>query len=205
MIAADSIASIIRFILECDKLKAVERRTIPAGLTRRENSAEHSWSLALLAMVLIPSIDPSLDSLRVLKMLIVHDIVEIDAGDTFCYADQAGKEEREQVAAERIFGLLPPEASGELMELWREFEEGTSKEAAFANAMDRILPLLQNHANGGGSWIEHGISLEQVLGRAGKIAAVSPELWVHVRGLLDSAVDQGWLADAPASKLGDPA
>lgn len=204
MTTADSIEPIVRFILECDKLKAVERRTIPAGLTRRENSAEHSWSLALLAMVLIPSVDPSLDSLRVLKMLIVHDIVEIDAGDTFCYADQAGKEEREQLAAERIFGILPPEASRELMDLWREFEEGATKEAAFANAMDRTLPLLQNHANGGGSWIEHGISLEQVLGRTGKVAAVSPELWAHARGLLDSAVDQGWLAGPSATPPGSP-
>lgn len=188
-------ASVLPFILECEKLKAIERRSYPVGFTRRENSAEHSWSLALLAMTLIPAIDPSLDSLRILKMLVLHDIVEIDAGDTFCYADQSGKVERETLAARRIFGLLPEGLNAEFMALWEEFEAGLTKEAAFANAMDRIMPLLQNHANRGKSWIEHGVTLEQVLQRNSVIGKVSPALWEHVRKLLDEAAAQGWLPE----------
>jgi putative hydrolase of HD superfamily len=186
-------ADIIAFILECEKLKTVERRTYPTGLTRRENSAEHSWSLALLAMTLIPSVDATLDSLRVLKMLILHDIVEIDAGDTFCYADQGDKAEREQRAAERIFGMLPAPLAGEFTTLWQEFEEGSTKEAAFANAMDRAMPLLQNFSNRGQSWREHGVSYEQVIARNGGIEKVSPELWEHLLAKLDLAAERGWL------------
>ena len=189
-------ASVLPFILECEKLKAIERRSYPVGFTRRENSAEHSWSLALLAMTLVPSVDPSLDSLRILKMLILHDIVEIDAGDTFCYADQTGKAERETLAARRIFGLLPQGLGAEFTALWEEFEAGATKEAAFAHAMLRLMPLLQNHANSGKSWIEHGVTLEQVLQRNSVIGNVSPALWDHVRKLLDEAADRGWLGRA---------
>jgi putative hydrolase of HD superfamily len=183
----------IRFILECEKLKAVERRSCPVGLDRRENSAEHSWSLALMAMTLIPAVDPSLDTLRVIKMLILHDVVEIDAGDTFCYGDQGAKVELEQAAATRIFGMLDGSPKIEFMELWREFEACETAEAKFANAMDRLMPLLQNHANGGGAWIEHGITLDQVVLRNRVIREVSPELWTIVGSLLDEAVRRGWL------------
>lgn len=183
----------LRFILECDKLKAVERRTRPVGLMRRENSAEHSWSLALMAMTLIPAINPALDTLRVLQMLIVHDLVEIDAGDTFCYGDQGDKSERELAAAARLFGLLPAATGDSFQSLWREFEDAVTPEAIFANAMDRLLPLLQNHANGGGSWIDHGVTLEQVLGRNRGIEAVSPELWAVVSSIATAAADKGWL------------
>lgn len=186
-------ANMIPFILECEKLKAIERRSYPVGMNRRENSAEHSWSLALMAMTLIPTVDPTLDTLRVLKMLILHDIVEIDAGDTFCYADQGDKAEREQLAAKRIFGMLPKELESEFTALWEEFEEGATKEADFANAMDRTMPLLQNLSNQGRSWIEHGVSIEQVLGRNRKIGDVSPALWEYIRKLLDEATNQGWL------------
>lgn len=186
-------ADIIPFILECEKLKTVERRTYPTGLTRRENSAEHSWSLALLAMTLIPSVDPTLDALRVIKMLILHDIVEIDAGDTFCYGDQGDKAEREQRAAARIFGLLPAPLAEDFTALWEEFEEGSTKEAAFANAMDRAMPLLQNFSNSGQSWREHGVSYEQVIARNGRIGEVSPELWSHLVQMLELASERGWL------------
>lgn len=184
-------ANLIPFILECEKLKTVERRTYPTGLTRRENSAEHSWSLALLAMTLIPSVDPTLDALRVLKMLVLHDIVEIDAGDTFCYADQGDKAEREQRAAERIFGMLPAPLGEEFTALWQEFEAGITKEAAFANAMDRSMPLLQNFSNSGQSWREHGVRHEQVIARNGRIGDVSPELWKYLLGLLEKAKAEG--------------
>lgn len=192
-------ANVIPFILECEKLKAIERRSYPVGMKRRENSAEHSWSLSLMAMTLIPMVDPTLDALRVLKMLILHDIVEIDAGDTFCYADQGDKAEREQLAAKRIFGMLPTELESEFTTLWEEFEEGATKEAAFANAMDRTMPLLQNLSNQGRSWIEHGVSIEQVLGRNRKIGDVSPALWDYIRKLLDEATDQGWLKKSAIS------
>jgi len=190
------IDSALRFILECEKLKGVERRCRPVGLPRRENSAEHSWSLALMTMTLIPAINPSLDALRVLKMVILHDIVEIDAGDTFCYGDQGDKAEKEQAAAARIFGLLPASLAPEFIELWEEFEQGATPEAKFANAMDRLLPLLQNHANSGGAWPEHGISIEQVMTRNRAIEAVSPELWQHVTILAGEAVAAGWLKPA---------
>ncbi|QJE95475.1 HD domain-containing protein [Luteolibacter luteus] len=194
-------ASVIPFILECEKLKAIERRTYPAGFKRRENSAEHSWSLALLAMTLIPKIDPSLDTLRILKMLILHDIVEIDAGDTFCYADQGDKAEREKLAAQRIFGMLPADLCAEFTGLWEEFEEGSTMEAAFANAMDRAMPLLQNHANQGLSWIEHGVSFDQVMARNGKIGNVSAELWKAIRERLDEAMEKGWLKKGDSHAL----
>ncbi|HEY1121253.1 MAG TPA: HD domain-containing protein [Haloferula sp.] len=190
------IDSALRFILECEKLKGIERRSRPIGLPRRENSAEHSWSLALMAMTLIPAIDPSLDSLRVLKMVILHDIVEIDAGDTFCYADQGNKAEKEQAAAARIFGLLPDDLTQEFIALWEEFEHGATPEAKFANAMDRLMPIMQNHANDGGAWPEHGISIDQVMTRNRNIEAVSPELWQHVTALTEEAVAKGWLKPA---------
>ncbi|MEK7952345.1 HD domain-containing protein [Luteolibacter soli] len=190
------IDSALRFVLECEKLKGIERRSRPIGLPRRENSAEHSWSLALLAMTLIPAIDPSLDTLHILKMVILHDIVEIDAGDTFCYGDQGNKAEKEQAAAKRIFGMLHESLASEFISLWEEFEQGATPEAKFANAIDRLLPIMQNHANGGGAWPEHGISIDQVLTRNRNIEAVSPELWQHVTALANEAVAAGWLKPA---------
>ena len=201
----------LRFILESDKLKDVERRTRPVGLARKENSAEHSWSLALMAMTLIPVVNPALDTLRVLKMLILHDLVEIDAGDTFCYGEQGDKKERELAAAERLFGLLPGATGASFLSLWQEFEDAVTPEAIFANAMDRLLPLLQNHANGGGSWTEYGVSLEQVLARNRGIEATSPELWCMVESLAAEAAAQGWLkvislpsADRPDARCHPP-
>lgn len=191
--AAAMIESALQFILECDKLKAIERRSRPVGMERRENSAEHSWSLALMAMTLGPAIDPTLDLLRVLKMLVLHDIVEIDAGDTFCYADQTGKKEREQAAAERIFGMLPGERGAEFMALWQEFEEGATAEACFANAMDRLMPLLQNHANQGTSWLENDVRAEQVLARIEFFRGPYPQLMTHVEALVASAREAAWL------------
>jgi putative hydrolase of HD superfamily len=185
--------SALQFILECDKLKAIERRSRPVGMERRENSAEHSWSLALMAMTLGPAIDPTLDLLRVLKMLVLHDIVEIDAGDTFCYADQTGKKEREQAAAARIFGLLPGESAAEFMALWQEFEAGLTPEACFANALDRLMPIIQNHANQGSSWLENGVHAEQVLARAEFVRGPYPQLMAHIETVVASARQAAWL------------
>jgi len=146
-----------------------------------------------MTMTLIPAINPSLDILRVLKMVILHDIVEIDAGDTFCYGDQGDKDVKEQAAAARIFGMLPENLAREFIALWEEFEQGATPEARFANAMDRLLPIMQNHANGGGAWPDHGISIEQVMTRNRRIEEVSPELWQHVTTLANEAVAAGWL------------
>ncbi len=188
------IDSVIPFIVECEKLKAVERRTQPAGLDRRENSAEHSWSLALLAMALAADTDPGVDQLRVIKMLVIHDIVEIDAGDTFCYADRPDEAAAEELAAARIFALLPCEVAAEFTGLWREFALGETGEARVARALDRLLPLVQNHHNGGGSWREHEVTLDQTLERNACIGRASGKWWTFAKALLNDAANEGMLA-----------
>jgi len=190
--------NVIPFIVECEKLKSVLRRTKVVGTDRRENSAEHSWSLALLAMALFPHMPASLDQLRVLKMILLHDIVEIDAGDTFCYAVRPDKVECEQRAADRIFALLAPEVAADFMALWHEFEAGETPEAAFANALDRMLPLIQNLNNNGQSWREHGITWKQVHERNIVIARSSPALWQEIEAMLRAAADSGILPDGGA-------
>lgn len=190
------IESGIRFLEELDKLKAVERRSYPIGLDRRENSAEHSWSLAMAVMTLAPTADPSLDLLRATQMALLHDIVEIDAGDTFVYADQTGKFGKELAAAERIFGLLPPDQATAYQALWQEFETGSSVEARFVRALDRLLPLILNFHAEGRTWREHGIRYEQVFARNRHIADGSEELWTYALKLMDAAVARGWLPKA---------
>lgn len=187
------------FILELDRLKSVMRRTRLLSGDRYENSAEHSWHLAMMALVLHehanrPS-DRPLDLLRVLKMLLVHDIVEIDAGDTFAYdkAGHASKVEREQGAAERIFGLLPDDQEQEMRALWDEFEERATSEARFAAALDRLMPLLHNAHGGGASWREHGIVLAQVEALATHVGDGSNTLAEVVDRLLDESVALGLL------------
>ncbi len=183
----------IEFLNELEKLKATERRSYPIGLNRRENSAEHSWSLAIAVMTLAPDVDPELDILRIIQMALLHDIVEIDAGDTFCYADQTGKYEKEASAAKRIFGMLPEAQAQSYFDLWQEFELGSSKEAVFANALDRLLPLIQNFHAKGRSWIENQVSYEQVFERNQKISDGSPELWSYALKIIEAARDKGWL------------
>lgn len=185
----------LAFLLEADHLKQVERMTKILGATRRENSAEHSWHLALFALVLAEHTDDAVDVGRTITMLLLHDLVEIDAGDTFAYDEAAHetKERREREAADRLFGLLPDDQGRALRALWEEFEAGESPEARFANAVDRLQPLLLNHANGGGPWREHNISRARVVARNAPIGAGSTRLWslaqlrideVHARGLL---------------------
>lgn len=188
------------FIIECDKLKSVLRRTYPVGSDQREDSAQHSWSLAILAMTLLPVLAPELEALRVLKMLLVHDIVEIDAGDTFVYAVQDGKAEKEMLAAERLFGLLPGPAGAEFMALWQEFETGATREAAFANSLDRVLPILQNFHNGGRSWRENGVCYEQVHARNQMIRHGSAALWAYVERLIQEACERGYLPKREAAE-----
>ena len=181
----------MRFLIEVDRLKQVLRRTSIVGNERLENSAEHSWHVTLMALVLSEHAAASgLDQLKVLKMLIVHDLVEIDAGDTFVY-DQVGlkdQEEREERAAERIFGLLPADTGAELRAVWDEFEARQSPEAKFARGLDRLQPMVLNYTNGGGPWQEHGISADQVRDINGCIEDGAPELWRYAEELIEDAV-----------------
>ncbi|HEX2190719.1 MAG TPA: HD domain-containing protein [Longimicrobiaceae bacterium] len=193
----DRIARQLRFVVEIDRLKTVIRRTLLTDASRRENSAEHSWHLALMAALLSEHAGAGVDVARTMKMVLVHDVVEIDAGDAFCYdaAANVGKEERERLAAERIFGLLPPEQAEELRALWEEFEAGETPEARFAVALDRLQPLIQNIHSGGGSWREHGIAREQVLRRMEPIRTGAPALWPTVLEAVERAVAEGHLRD----------
>ncbi|HHY65579.1 MAG TPA: HD domain-containing protein [Clostridiaceae bacterium] len=188
----------IRFILEIDKLKNIYRMTKIHDGTRRENDAEHSWHIALMAFLLSEyARDPGIDILKVMKMCIVHDLVEIDAGDTFCYDAQANldKQEREQKAADRIFGMLPEDQGMELRALWEEFDAMETPEAKYAAAMDRLQPVLMNFLNKGGTWKEHNISKEQVVNRNRRIEDGAPALWELASQLIDEAVEKGLLRD----------
>lgn len=187
--------AVVDFILELDKLKAVARKIKPLGLDRYENSAEHSWQLALLAFSLMPHADPVIDLNRTIRMLLVHDIGEIDTGDTMAFVE-GGWEERkaaESAAVKRIFGLLPDSQAAELLALWQEFEAGETNEARFANAVDRAMPVLLNLANDGQSWRENGIGYERVVARVrAPIEAGCPALWRHIDAQLQEARRQGW-------------
>ena len=188
---------IVDFILELDKLKGVTRKSRPLGLDRYENSAEHSWQIAMLATSLAPHATQPIDIDRVVRMLLVHDIGEIDTGDTLVYVE-GGWEERkaaEFAAVQRIFGLLPSAQRDAFVALWREFEDGTSAEARFANAADRAMPVLLNLANNGQSWRENGISHARVVARiADPIRDGCPALWDYLKARLESARADGWFA-----------
>jgi putative hydrolase of HD superfamily len=191
----------IRFALEADRLKAVLRRTRLVDGSRLENSAEHSWHVALLAVLLEDAAPAGVDHARVLRMLLVHDLVEVDAGDTFCYDADAnlGREERERLAAARLFGILPAEQARELASLWEEFEAAESADARFAAALDRFQPLLLNFHGGGGSWREHAITRAQVLRRMEPIREGAPALWPLVLDVVERSCAAGWIAPDPPS------
>ncbi len=190
----------LRFLVEIDRLKGVLRRTYLVGAERLENSAEHSWHLAVACMVLAEHADEPVDILRALKMVLVHDLVEIDAGDTYAYdpAAHVDKAEREQRAAERIFGLLPEEQGQEFHALWQEFEARETPEARFANALDRLIPLLHSIHTGGRSWRQGQVVRSQVARRLAPIREVSTALGEAAEALLRWAVDQGLLPDDTA-------
>ncbi|GAL07221.1 predicted hydrolase [Photobacterium aphoticum] len=190
----------LAFILELDRLKSVYRQTtVKADNNRQENSAEHSWHIALMANVLSEYTEEPVDVNRAVMMLLIHDIVEIDAGDTFAFAAQQeldGQEHKEIEAANRLFGLLPTAQFEQMKALWLEFEQAQTADARFAKGMDRILPLLQNMANGGGSWVRHGVTKSQVLKRNEYLQQVTPKLWQYACQQIDLAVANGWLKDA---------
>lgn len=188
----------LAFIQELDRLKGVLRQTRVLDGARQENSAEHSWHLAVCALVLADHAPAGTDLPRVVKMVLVHDVVEIEAGDAFAYdaAANVGKEERERLAAERIFRLLPVDVADELQGLWMEFERGDTPEARFAVALDRLQPLLLNFNGQGGSWKYHSVTLDRVRVRMAPIEQGAPSLWPLVLRLLDEAVARGYLLPA---------
>jgi putative hydrolase of HD superfamily len=187
----------IEFVLEVDKLKHVLRQTVLLDRSRRENSTEHSWHIALMVMLLAEySQEKNIDLLQVMKMLLVHDLVEIDAGDTYCYDDEGRQDqsERETAAAARIFGLLPDDQAAELKALWNEFERRQTPESKFANALDRVQPLLHNYFTDGLTWQANNIKSSQVYNRMRPVKDGAPELWEYVGTLIEDAVKKGFLA-----------
>jgi putative hydrolase of HD superfamily len=198
--SADRLARQMEFLVEADKLKEVFRRTVTTQSRRPENSAEHTWHLCLMVVTLAEHANvPQLDVLRVLRMLLIHDLVEIDAGDTFAYdvAGMAGQHEREARAAERIFGLLPTDQAAEFRALWDEFEAHATPEAKFALACDRFHAMLLNSRTQGHAWREHGITQDRVLARNQAVADGSRTIWEYAVRMIDEAVAAGHLAVAP--------
>jgi putative hydrolase of HD superfamily len=198
---AARLARQIAFIVETDKLKNIFRQTVNTISRRAENDAEHSWALGLLVITLAEHANvPGLDVLRALKMVILHDLVEIDAGDTFAYdtKNMADQHAREALAADRIFGLLPTGQSAEFRALWEEFEARQTPESKFASAIDRFHPMLLNCCTEGTAWKKHGITVDRVLARNAHIAEGSTALWAYAQHMLRDAVTAGQLAPAPA-------
>lgn len=181
------------FILEVDKLKNIGRQTYLSSGERKENDAEHSWHLALMCALLAEHANSEIDVLRTMTMVLIHDIVEIDAGDTYAYDAQgnASKREREVRAAERIFHLLPDDQAAYMRELWEEFEEGETAEAKFALTLDKVQPVMLNAASGGKSWREHEVALPQILKRNERTPEGSEAVWQYARGLICENVEKG--------------
>jgi putative hydrolase of HD superfamily len=197
-IGKDCLEKILRFIIEVDKLKSVTRKIRPASVPERfENSAEHSWQLALFALSLEKYCEPCVDMSRVIAMLLVHDIGEIDTGDTMVFVE-GGWEERkaaELEAVRRIFGALPGPECTEFLSLWKEFEAGQSPESRLANALDRAMPVLLNLANHGQSWRDNQISYQRVVNRIeAPIKSGFPALWAHLKVRLEEAREKGFFA-----------
>jgi putative hydrolase of HD superfamily len=196
LIESERFKSQIEFILEVDNLKQIQRRTLLLDRSRRENSAEHSWHIALSVLVLSEyAEEDNLDLLQVIKLLLVHDLVEIDADDTYCYDEVGGRDqkEREMKAADRIFNILPKDQADSFRALWNEFEAGETAESRFANALDRLQPLLHNYFTRGYTWQQYGIRKEQVIARMQPVDKGSHLLWDYVANLIDDAVKQGYL------------
>ncbi|HOO06361.1 MAG TPA: HD domain-containing protein [Ruminococcus sp.] len=185
----------LSFMLELDKMKNLYRQTYVLHEDRTENDAEHSWHLAVMAFLLEEYFPEPVDLLHVMKMVLLHDVVEIDAGDTYIYDDEGNKTkaDREEKAAQRIYGLLPEDQREEFSALWREFEAKETPEARFAGVLDRVQPLLLNYTNNGRAWTEHGIAAQQVKDRNTETVKNSPALGELILSLIDDAQQKGWL------------
>ncbi len=183
----------MEFVLEADKLKEIGRQTYRSDGVQKENDAEHSWHLALMAFLLSEHANDSVDVLRVVEMVICHDLVEIDAGDTYAY-DEAGKltqRAREEKAAERLFGILPEDQARWMRDLWEEFEACRTPEARFARTLDRVQPILLNDATGGRAWREHQVRAEQIFTRNRTTHEGSEALWQYGKGLVEKNIEKG--------------
>lgn len=186
----------IQFIIEIDKIKQIFRQSVITVTERNENDAEHSWHMAVIAILLSEySAFKDIDLLKVIKLALIHDLVEIDAGDTYCY-DEKGyedKSERENKAADRLFNILPSDQAKEIYDLWREFEELATPEAKIAACLDRIQPLLLNYCTKGHTWQRPGVTSEKVLKRNAMLKEAMPELWELVRNIIDDSISKGYL------------
>lgn len=187
----------LAFLIEIDKMKQVFRRTVLMDSSRRENDAEHSWHFAMCALILSEYAPENIDLYKCIKIALVHDLVEIYAGDTFAY-DTKGltdKAEREQKSAEMLFGILPDDQSDEIKTLWLEFEEKKTKESIYANICDRFMPLIHNYITDGYTWKEGNVISSQVLDRCKIIKDNSPELWNVISGMIQNAITSGFLTE----------
>lgn len=187
MVDKERLQKQLDFTLELDKLKNIERQSYVADGSRHENDSEHSWHLALMAMLFSEYANEKIDVLKVMKMVLIHDAVEIDAGDTYAYdsVGNATKREREEKAADRIFNILPVDQAKEMRDLWEEFESLETPESQYANALDKIQPIMLNDITGGRAWREHGVAASQVLARNVNTNKGSVVLWEYVEALVE--------------------
>ena len=187
------------FIREIDKEKFIGRQTYLTDAKRKENDAEHAWHMAIMTLILSEYANREIDVLKTISMLLIHDLVEIDAGDTYAY-DEEGKKtqaERERKAADRIYGMLPEKQGKKLYKLWLEFEAQETPEAKFARTMDNIQPMMLNAATDGKAWVEHGVQLSQILGRNAHTADGSQTLWEYAHeNFIQPHLDQGHIREA---------
>lgn len=186
------------FLREIDREKEIVRQTYLASGNRKETDAEHAWHMAIMTVLLSEYANEKIDVLKTMTMLLIHDLVEIDAGDTYAYDEEAKKTqaERELAGANRIFSLLPPDQGAYLRSLWDEFEAGTTPEAKFAHTMDNIQPTMLNDASGGRSWAERGVHLHQILQRNTNTAKGSETLWDYSRSsFIQPHVDAGHIKE----------
>ncbi len=189
-----NIESLLPFIQEIDRLKKVERQALIHSGGRRENSAEHSWHLALTAMVFQDFAQEKIDMAKVIKMALLHDIVEIYAGDTFVYGDLSGKKNEEMAALEKLMSLLPEKQALEMKEIWLEFEDGISAESQYVSAIDRFLPMYSNYLNEGYSWKNHKVTYDKVIGKTkAPISKGLPQLWDFTEKMLEESISRGHL------------
>lgn len=187
----------IAFLMEIDKVKNIFRQTYLADGKRKENDAEHSWHLAIAAFLLKEYVAEDVDVMKVMIMVLIHDLVEIDAGDTYAYDAEGAKTKRarEVAAADRIFGMLPEDQGGYFRELWDEFEAYESDDAKFAHLLDNFQPLLLNHESNGKSWIEHHVKKSQIYKRNEKIEETSPEVWERMKQIVEEHIALGHVID----------
>ena len=183
----------IAFLMEIDKVKHIYRQNYLADGTRHENDAEHSWHIALMAVLLKEYAAEEIDVLKVMTMVLIHDLVEIDAGDTYAYDEEGAKskEKRETAAAERIFGLLPNDQGTYFRALWDEFEEYESTDSRYAHLLDNFQPFLLNDASKGISWVEHGVKKEQIYKRNAKTGTASPIIWEYMKKVIEEHIKKG--------------